>query len=372
VVDQLGDSSTGTVAVTVDAGPELAAGSVAKVAHGRAVQAGTVAAGVSGDVLTLATTSAGRGTLILAKGVLTYAAPTTGGADSIGYTVTGTFSTAVDGGPMAKTGTLLVGHGQAADLTSLLTGLVAPGLPGDTETLTAVSAKAGAASLANQVASYTAPASGTDTVSYTVTDQLREAATGTVRVTVDTGPVVKAAAVAKVGHGQTVQAGAVAPGGSGDVFGLATIDAGRGALSLVNGVLSYTAPTAGGTDSIGYTVTDQLGDSVTGTCSTQVDGGPTAGSLASTSKLGTTTDLTSALVAVDKAELAGDVLTLSAVSTTGTLDTVTLAGGKLTYGSSVAALQAAVAHGSTSDIFGYTVRDQLGETASGTVVLSVH
>ena len=65
----------------------LAAATIAKVAHGQAAQAGTVLPGVASDVLALTTTTAGRGKLALANGVLTYTAPATAGADSIGYTI---------------------------------------------------------------------------------------------------------------------------------------------------------------------------------------------------------------------------------------------------------------------------------------------
>jgi len=140
---------------------------------------------------------------------------------------------------------------------------------------------------------------------------------------------------------------------------------------LANGVVSYTAPNTGGPDSIGYQITDQNGDAVRGTFITQVDPGPIAGTLSTACKLGATTDLTSAILAVDKAGLVGDVLSLSGVGTAGTLGTVSFTNGHITYVATGAALTASATHGSTTDSFSYTVRDQLGDSIGGLVTIRV-
>lgn len=49
-------------------------------------------------------------------------------------------------------------------------------------------------------------------------------------------------------------------------------------------------------DTIGYTVTDQLGDSATGTVAVTIDPGPTAGAVASTVTLDATVNLTAAIL----------------------------------------------------------------------------
>ena len=365
VTDHLGETSSSTVAITVDAGPALAAATSAKVGYCQAVKAGTVTAGFASDTLTLATTTAGRGVLSLSGGVLTYTVSATGGADSIGYTVTdqlgdtvtSTFAATVDRGPIAAPGKVTVGHDQTRSLTALLFGLITPGLASDTETITALSAKVGTATLTAGTFGYEALITEIYTVTYTLTGQLGEVATGTVAVNVDPGPKVTGVTVAKVGHGQTETAATVLPGITGDQVSLATLTAGLGSLSLANGVVSYMAPSAGGPDSIGYQATDQYGDAVKGTFITQVDPGPIAGTLSTTSKLGATTDVTSAILGVDKAGLAGDVLSLLGIGTTGTLGAVTFAKGHITYAATGAALAAAVAHGSVTDSFAYTVRD---------------
>ena len=364
VADQLGDTVSGAVALTVDGGPVVTASAPAKVGHGKSVQVGAVATGLAGDTLTLTTTTPGKGTLSLANGVISYAAPAAGGADSIGYaitdqlgdTVTGTVALLVDGGPVAAAVTLKVVHGQTSSLTSFVIGLVTPGLAGDTETITAVSAVRGKVTLAAGAITYAAPNSGTDTVSFTVTDQLGEAATSTVAVSVDAGPKITAAAPVKVGHGKTVQVASVAAGLTGDTLSLTTTSAGKGTLGLIDGAIIYTAPTTGGADSITYTITDQLGEGATRTVELTVDGGPTLTTSApakvghgKTMQVGTAT-----------AGLSGDTLTLT--TTTPGRGTLGLANGVLNY--------VAPTTGG-ADSVGYTISDQLGDTVVGTLALIV-
>ena len=110
----------------------------------------------------------------------------------------------VDPGPTAGDGAVTEGHGQTVSLTALILGLITPGFSGDTETLTAVSAAYGSATLgADNTVTYTAPATGPDTISYSVADEYGDTATGEVAVTVDPGPTASDGAVTE-GHGQTV------------------------------------------------------------------------------------------------------------------------------------------------------------------------
>jgi hypothetical protein len=97
---------------------------------------------------------------------------------------TGKVNITVDPGPTAATGKDTVGHNKTVDLTSLINGLIS----GNTETLTTVSSASGSAVLSNGTVSYTAPASGPDTLTHTVQDQYADQATGTVNITVDPGP----------------------------------------------------------------------------------------------------------------------------------------------------------------------------------------
>jgi hypothetical protein len=317
VQDQLGDTATGAVAVTVDAGPQVTAATPAKVGHGQTVAVAAIAPGLASDTLTLASTTPGRGLLSLVNGTLSYAAPATGGADSIGYSVTdqlgdsiaGTVALMVDPGPTAANGSLVIGHGQTADLTGLVNGLVTAGLAGDTETITAVSAVNGSAHLGGTASiGYTAPAAGSDTVTYTAADQLGDTAIGTVAVTVDPGPTAGNLS-STVALGNTINLtsailGVVTPGLKGDVLTLTgdNTSGTLGIVSLVNGQLSYTASGTGlkdipanGTlaDVFSYTVSDQYGDTATATVTltvtnpaTMITGSPYGGATIQASPTG--------------------------------------------------------------------------------------
>ena len=95
----------------------------------------------------------------------------------------------LDPGPSTVPGNLVVGHGQTISLTTLINGLVTPGLAGDTESVTAVSAAEGTVSLSGTGAiTYVAPATGDDVLSYTVADQLGDTAAGKVVITGAEGP----------------------------------------------------------------------------------------------------------------------------------------------------------------------------------------
>ena len=88
-----------------------------------------------------------------------------------------------DPGPSLTDGYLSVSPGQKVDITAYLNGLITPGLPGDTESITSVS---GAALLtANGAVVYQAPSSGlADSFTYTVTDQHGDTATAQVSVAI--------------------------------------------------------------------------------------------------------------------------------------------------------------------------------------------
>ena len=117
---------------------------------------------------------------MLNNGTVSYTAPASG-ADTLTYAVqdqfTGKVNITVDPGPTAATGKDTVGHNKTVDLTSLINGLITPGLGGDTETLTTVSSASGSAVLSNGTVSYTAPAGGPDTLTHTVQDQYAGQAT---------------------------------------------------------------------------------------------------------------------------------------------------------------------------------------------------
>jgi Ca2+-binding RTX toxin-like protein len=137
--------------------------------------------------------------------------------------------------------------------------------------VTTVKAAHGSATLVNGVVTYTAPSSGSDTLSYTVVDQFGDATNGTLNVAVDSGPVASAASIMVV-TGQSTDLTSyllsrATPGIAGDTLTLTgdnTVGT-HGTLMLVNGALSYLSAKAGGSDSFGYTVSDNYGDTASAT-----------------------------------------------------------------------------------------------------------
>jgi hypothetical protein len=170
-----------------------------------------------------------------------------------------------DPGPMAGTTSIIVGHNQTLNETALVNGLITPGLPGDTETITTVT---GNATLSGSTVTYNSPTFGPDSFTYTVQDQFGDTATGNVDVTVEPGLSITALMPSVVEKGQTTEIGTVTPGLPGDTLTLQQTS-GRGtlALQLVNGVeeVIYTAPStiANILDTVSYTISDQYNDAAT-------------------------------------------------------------------------------------------------------------
>ena len=424
VQDQYGNTANGSIAVTIDQGPT--AGTVAAVTNlGQTADltAAIMAQVVPGlhfdtETITAVGTTGAGGVLKLTNGDLTYDAlsssvhvPANGSlTDTFSYTVTdqvgdqatGTVNVTVnnpvaDPGPTAGTVTASTNRGQTVDLTSAILAQVKPGLTGDTETITAfgTTSAGGVVKLTNGDLTYalssTIPANGsvTDTFTYTVKDQLGDTATGTVNVKVgnpDPGPTAGAVA-ASTNHGLTVDLTSailaqVKPGLVGDIetiTAVGTTSAG-GVLKLTNGDLTYSAqgtvpPNGSVTDTFTYTVTDEVGDKATGTVSVKVgnpDPGPTAGAVVATANLGQTVDLKAAILAQVKPGLVGDTETITAFGTTSAGGVVKLTNGDLTYGALSSGLLSQIpANGSVVDTFTYTVTDEVGDKATGSVKMTV-
>jgi hypothetical protein len=186
-------------------------------------------------------------------------------------------STPFDPGPTAGNTAITVGHNQTVNETTLVKSLVTPGLPGDTETVISVT---GNASLSGSTITYNSPATGTDSFTYTVQDELGNTATGTVNVTIDPGPAITSVTLAVVEKGQMTAIGTVTPGLPGDTLTLKQTGGNGNALQLVNGVeeVIYTAPSviaASTQDTVSYTITDQYNDvAASGAVAVQLDAGP--------------------------------------------------------------------------------------------------
>jgi hypothetical protein len=358
-----------------DPGPTAGSASIV-VGHGQSVNGtalvdGLVTPGLAGDTETI---TAVTGNATLANGVITYTAPASGVdafsytvQDQLGDTATGTINVTIDPGPTAANGSIVVGHGQSVNETALVDGLVTPGLTGDTETITAVT---GNATLANGVITYTAPASGVDAFSYTVQDQLRDTATGTVNMTIDPGPTITTATPAVVEKGQSTEIGTVAPGLAGDTLTLKqTGGSDTLSLRLVGGVeqVIYAAPAtvaASTPDAVTYSVNDQFGDTTSGAASIQLDAGPTITAVAPS----VVEQNHSEEIGTVAPGLAGDTLTLKQIAGSGALSLRLVAGVQ-----EVIYAAPAIVTASALDAVTYTVTDQHDDavaTGSSTVPLA--
>jgi len=183
--------------------------------------------------------------------------------------------------------------------------------------------------------------------------------------TIDPGPSVRDTTTPgeKVAHGTSVAVGTAVPGLPGDALKLTELTGPAGAVTLSDGIVSFAAPAgASGNVAFSYQVSDQYGDSAIKADILAVDPGPTAGNAHVYIPAGQNVDLTSLLLSLDPPGLPGDTLTLSAAGTAGTRGTVTLNNGDLSY--------TAPASGN-GDAFTYTVSDQLKETATGSVSVSL-
>ena len=419
VQDQNGDTSTGSVAIVTDPGPILAPGTVT-IGHGQTDNLtqyidSLITPGTAGDTDTITSVQAEFGQAALTQYVLTgengtgagksevnvsYTAPA-GGNDVLNYTVTdqngisstGTVAVTVDPGPQLAAGSVVVGQGQSVNLTSYVKSLITPGLPNDVDRITTATTQTGSVILSQGDPAaggslfnlaYTAPASGSDTLSYTVVDGAGDTATGTVAITVDPGPIL-APGTYTIGHGQSANLTSylnslITPGAAGDTETITGVTAQSGTASYASFVYSkggpeqvsvgYTAP-AQGNDVLNYTVADQRGDTASGSVAITVDPGPTAGNVSADIVVGGSIDLTQQILGADQPGLKGDTLTLSADNTQGTLGNVSLVNGDLVYTASSSAFAQLGGGASTSDSFTYTVADQYGDQATGTVTLDV-
>ena len=174
-----------------DPGPSATPGAMV-VAHGQSVSltaalAALVTPGAPGDVETITAVTTQSGSAKLgANGAVTYTAPSAG-MDVLGFTVadqdgqvaSSSVSITVDPGPQSSAGFGSIAAGAGLALGPALAALVSPGLAGDVDTITAVAAARGVATLGpNGAISYVAPQTvGPDTLAYTVADQYGATAT---------------------------------------------------------------------------------------------------------------------------------------------------------------------------------------------------
>ena len=390
-----GTSTSTTSAPAADPGPTLTvAATIGTLEAGQSEVIGTVMPGVAGQGVSLTTTSGGGSVALgstLSNGAIqvVYTAPAVVGSsvkDTLTYVLTDTpggaalSATAVvqlDAGPtLVSTVPTLVGVGK-----TVIIGTVTPGLAGDQLTLTVTgTAPAGTVSLNGTQVLYTAPAQvaagAADHFAYQVVDQFGAAkATGSGSVTLDPGPVPGPVAIT-VGHNQTTDLtaallAAATPGITGDALALSGATASHGtAAATAAGHVTYAAP-ASGSDTLHYTVSDQLGDTAQGTAAITVDPGPTAGNVTSSVKLGASVDLSATILGAALAGLKGDQLTIQATSSAGTLGAVSRVNGDIVYTAGGTGLASLTAGQTVADKLGFTIADQYGDTASATATMTV-
>ena len=378
--DSAGVTSTaGSASVLVDAGPVAAAGSVT-VGHGQSVDLSSlidrlVTPGISGDTISIVTVSGGDAAL--SNGVWTDVAGASGSqtisyevTDQHGTTASNQITVTADPGPETVSGSVTEGYNRTVNLTSVIEGLVTPGIAGDQISIIAVSG--GDAAMSDGTVTDVTGVSGSQTITYEVSDQYGDTATGTLTVTADPGPKATAGKVTE-GHSQSVNLtsvieGLVKPGIAGDQISIVAVSGGNATLS---GGTVTDMTDASGSQTITYEVSDQYGDTATGRLTVKADPGPKTIVAKVTEDLGTTTNLTAAILAKVTPGIAGDALKIISVNGSATLGSVSLVGGKVEYTASGSGLANIPANGSAADSFTYVVEDQYGDTATGTVDVRV-
>jgi hypothetical protein len=385
--DEYKDTSSGTINVTIDPGPIVQPGTTT-IGHSGSFDVTSfinshslIADGSLNDGSALTSVFGPGGSalpqiggdfIFTPQGTTSPAHLTYTATDRFGDINTGTISVTVDKGPGVAPATTTIGHVQTLDATSLINShsLISQGLAGDGSALSSVIGPNGTALPQTGGDFIFTPGTMTGTVAltYIAKDNLGDSATGTIDVNVDPGPTVPATETTTILHNQTVNLtslilGSVTPGITGDTETVTNVVPTTGSISLSGGVVTYTAPSSG-VDSLVYTVTDQFGDSATGTLDVNVtsDPGPTVSPTSVTVIGGHSVDLTSYLLTLATPGLPGDTLSLTGDNTTGTHGTVTLTKGDLSYLAPSSA---------GADSFNYTVSDQLGGTASAQVSVTV-
>lgn len=301
-------------------------------------------------------------------------------------------------GPVANNGLYLAGPSATLDLSNFVAGLYYGGAgSGDDRDprLVAVGtvSPSGAGSLIDNDGSITflTPSTGgTGTFTYTVEDEYGDLAQGTVTVDTDPGPTAHMAPV-EIGHGQSdvnltnqifkyVTVGQLLDHTKIVAVNTSLYDT-TGTVDLSNGQLTYTpGATNAGYDYFGYTVEDKYGQTATSDVYVYIDPGPKLGTVQATVTATPTspTDLTSAIMNHVDPGASGDKETLTGVGTVGTLGSVSLSNGHISYTATgttpqneMTILSEIDANGKATDSFTATVTDQVGDSATGTVDLTL-
>ena len=358
VRDQAGSTATGRVAVTV---APMAAPDTATTASGAAI-AIQVTGNDAGTGLTVTSTTppSHGGVAVGAGGTITYT-PASGysGLDSFTYTVTDAAGQTVT---TTVTITVVPVAGEVAASTTAgtsATGNVLSAAVGTGLSVTGHTAPThGTVTIATDGSYSYAPDAGyvgSDSFTYTVTDQAGSTATGTVTVVVS-APVVIGPGTVATGAGSEVQGDLLAGAPAGSTVTSHT-DPGHGTLAIApDGSFTYTpAPGYSGLDAFDYTAVDVGGKTMTATVAITVV--PIAGEVAASTTSGTSAT--------------GNVLSAAVGTGLSVTAHTAPAHGMVTIATDGSYAYVPDAGYVGSDSFTYTVTDQAGNSATGTVTVTV-
>jgi hypothetical protein len=186
----------------------------------------------------------------------------------------------------AQEAPIVVGHGQTVNLTQTIDTLAA--VSGEAASAITIASVTGNAVLSSGNVTYTAPASGTDSFVVTAQDSSGRSGAATMQITIDAGPKASNGST-EVAHNAVTDLtsfidGLVTAGIAGDSETITSVSG--GSVWLSNGHVYYTAQ-ANGQSNFTYTVTDQYGDTASGTVGVNVDTGPTVAGTTRTINLAT-------------------------------------------------------------------------------------
>jgi hypothetical protein len=383
--DAAGNPCHGTITVTPDDQPPRTGIDTAAATAGETIEIDVLAndADPDGGPLTLLDATAGTGRVrVTADNMLSYTAPAEADTDIVTYRVgdaggnvsTGTVTVTVtvpvaDRPPLAGADVATVMAGGTVEIDVLANDTDPEGGP---LTVTAAAAETGSVSVTGGgMLSYTAPAgfAGQDQITYEVSDAGGNVATGVATVTVEALNLPPEALDddASVIEGGTITIDVLANDADPEGGPLTVVAAGaaEGSVTIdADGTLTYTAP-AGfvGTDTVGYTVRDDAGNTAEGRVTVGVDPLPDAPPVAVDDTAAVATPggtITIDVLANDVDPEGGPLTLVEALAENGTAE---IAEGKLSYTAPEAF--------SGVDRITYRVRDQAGNVDLGEVAVTV-
>lgn len=375
IKDSQGTTKTATVNLTLQSAPSATADAY-KIKAGSSAAAFDVLANDSGTALTLdaITLAPGKGTASIVAGKIQYQ-PNAGATgtdsltyrakDNLGQTTTAQVTFTIQAAPVAVGDSATTGVGAAVSVDVRANDTV----PGTATVTTSVSTPAHGTAVVQGDGTilYTPNSgySGSDAFTYTLTDDLGQTSTATVSITVQSGPTPVADAYKLKAGAAQASYDVLANDGTGLTLTSITTAPSHGTASIVAGKIQYQ-PTAGypaaglsATDTLTYQVKDAVGQTGTAQVTFTIQAAPIA--VADSITTGTGVAKTIAVRANDT------------VPATATITTSTTAPG---HGTAVVNPDGTVSYTPAAgyngpDSFNYTLTDDLGQTATATVTITV-